>query len=253
MTMESAINLEHVFFSYQNTVVLKDICFRIDLGEFVGIIGPNGGGKTTLLKIIMGFLKPLSGKVEVFGHPPLSKPQEIAYVPQSMRFDRQFPISVLELVLSGRLAHLPWYGKYSSRDKLAAIEALKQVGIAELQHHAFGTLSGGQAQRALIARALASNPKLLLLDEPTASVDAQAEADIYAILNELRGKMTIVMVTHDLAAAVDQVQRLICVQGSAISLRPSEVCEHFALGLYHTPLQQTQHPKLPVIPNLSKL
>ncbi len=242
-----AVILENVFFSYQNTPVLKDVTFQIASGEFIGIIGPNGGGKTTLLKIIMGFLKPASGKIEILGHPASSMEAGVAYVPQSMRFDRQFPISVLELVLSGRLAHLPWHGQYSLEDKRAAQKSLESLGIAHLQHQAFGMLSGGQAQRALIARALVSNPKLLLLDEPTASVDSQAEADIYALLNQLRGKMTILMVTHDLAAAVDQVQRLICVQGSVISILPSEVCEHFALGLYHTPLQQTKHTKLPVI------
>jgi zinc transport system ATP-binding protein len=251
--MESAVRLEHVFFSYQNTPVLRDITFDIAHGEFVGIIGPNGGGKTTLFKIIMGFLPPLSGKVAIFGHSPITLKEGIAYVPQSMRYDRQFPISVMELVLSGRLSQLPWHGQYSSADKLAAQQALHRVGIAHLQHQAFGTLSGGQAQRALIARALVSNPKLLLLDEPTASVDSQAEADIYALLNELRGTMTILMVTHDLRAAVDQVERVICVQGTAMVLHTSEVCEHFALGLYHTPLQQTQHTKLPVIPTSKHL
>jgi zinc transport system ATP-binding protein len=162
---------------------------------------------------------------------------QVAYVPQGLRFDRQFPISVMEVVLSGRLSRLPWYGLYSSADKKAAHEALDLVGMLPYSHCVFGNLSGGQAQRALIARALVSEPQLLLLDEPTASVDAQAETLIYSILKQLQKKMTILMVTHDLRAAIDIVDRVLCVQGGVLSLLPQEVCEHFALGLYHTPLQ----------------
>jgi len=234
--MNPAIHLENVSFAYQDTPVLKKVTINIRPGDFVGIIGPNGGGKTTLLKLILGFLKPLSGKIEVFGMQPQFARQKLGYVPQIARFDRQFPISVYELVLSGRLSFLPWYGYYGKADKLAALEALEMMGLSRLKDKAFGTLSGGQAQRALIARALVSDPELLILDEPTASVDSQAEADIYAILKKLSGKKTILMVTHDLKAAINEVQQVICVQQEAISLSPHEVCEHFAFGLYHKPL-----------------
>ncbi len=234
--MNTAIDLKHLFFSYQDRLVLKDISFSVMEGEFVGIIGPNGGGKTTLLKLILGFLKPESGSVEIFGKSPYSVLKQIAYVPQTARFDRQFPISVMELVLSGRLSRLPWYGKYSAEDKKKALEALEKVDLADMQNASFGTLSGGQAQRALIARALVSEPKLLLLDEPTASVDSQAEAHIYEILEGLRGIITIMMVTHDLNAVIDHVDRVICVQNTAFVLKPEEVCQHFAIGLYHGPL-----------------
>jgi zinc transport system ATP-binding protein len=236
------IEFDQVSFSYQNTPVLNQVTFQVYPGEFVGLIGPNGGGKTTLLKLILGFLKPSRGILHVFGkiardgeHTP---PNQIAYVPQSMRFDRDFPISVEEVVLSGLISHLPWYGQFRSSDRKRAKEALEETGLAHLSDHPFGTLSGGQAQRVLIARALVSQPQLLLLDEPTASVDSQAEADIYAILNKLKGKMTILMVTHDLLAAIEQVQRVLCVQGGVISLKPEEVCKHFAFGLYHMPLIQ---------------
>ena len=215
--------------------------FSIRPGEFVGIFGPNGGGKTTLLKLIMGFLKPTSGKLAIFSESSKDAIQQISYVPQSLRFDKQFPISVREVVLSGRLSHLPWYGVYRKEDKQAAIEALEKVRMLEFQDKAFGTLSGGQAQRVLIARALVSNPKLLLLDEPTASVDAQAENEIYALLKELRGKMTILMVTHNLQVAIKLVDRVLCVRGEVISIKTEEVCEHFALGLYHTPLINIKH------------
>lgn len=234
--MDFVVDVERLSFAYQDSWVLKDASFSISSGEFVGIIGPNGGGKTTLLKLLMGFLKPASGIIRVFGGSPNSAQKRLSYVPQVMRFDKQFPISVLEVVLLGRLSHLPWYGRHHNTDREAALDALNKVGLADFQGNAFGTLSGGQAQRVLIARALVSNPDLLLLDEPTASVDIQAEAEIYSLLHELRGKMTILMVTHDLKAAIDYVQKVICVQHSIVTLSPQEVCEHFAMGLYHTPL-----------------
>lgn len=235
------IDCSEVSFSYQQMSVLNHISFQIFPGEFVGIIGPNGGGKTTLLKLIMGFLKPSNGTIRVFGEIAGSRPANdipLAYVPQTMRFDREFPISVEEVVLAGLLSHLPWYGKFKAKDRQAALQALDLVGLADLLNAPFGTLSGGQAQRVLIARALVSQPQLLLLDEPTASVDSQAEADIYAILQKLKGQMTILMVTHDLQTAIDHVERVLCVKGNVFSLKPEEVCEHFALGLYHSPLIQ---------------
>ncbi len=235
--MNEIVTCDHVSFSYRDTPVLTDVSFRINPGEFVGIIGPNGGGKTTLLKLILGFLKPTSGAISVLGSPAGVSTTRIAYVAQGLRFDRQFPISVMELVLSGRLSRLPWYGVYSREDRAAALEALEKVGMVDFCDYAFGNLSGGQAQRALIARALVSNPDLLLLDEPTASVDSQAEGVIYEILQSLRQSMTILMVTHDLRAAINLVDRVLCVQGGLLSLLPQEVCEHFAIGLYHAPLQ----------------
>lgn len=245
--MNDIVNLENVTFSYEDVPVLQNASCTIYEGEFVGIIGPNGGGKTTLLKIVMGFLKPQKGKVRVFGKPPTEEYSNIGYVPQTIRFDKLFPISVLEVVLQGRLSHLPWYGFYSQYDKDFALDVLKRVGMADFQNKAFGTLSGGQAQRVLIARALASNPKLLLLDEPTASVDSQAQAEIYALLKSFEGDITILMVTHDLNIAVENVKKVICVQRTVVALTPQEVCEHFALGLYHTPLITgiQNHKKIP--------
>jgi zinc transport system ATP-binding protein len=236
-----SIEFEHVSFSYSNTSVLQNVSFQLYSGEFIGMIGPNGGGKTTLLKLILGFLKPTQGSIRVFGKaagsPLLS--QKIAYVPQSVRFDRDFPISVEEVVLSGLISRLPWYGRFRTADRIAARKALERIGFSHLTEAPFGTLSGGQAQRVLIARALVSNPQLLLLDEPTASVDNRAEADIYALLHQLKGQMTILMVTHDLGAAMEQVERILCVQGNVIPLKPEEVCKHFAFGLYHMPLIQS--------------
>lgn len=232
----TVVRVKKLSFAYQDFLVLRDVNLSVNAGEFVGIIGPNGGGKTTLLKLLMGFLQPLAGSIEVFGKEPADTLSRIAYVPQTSRFDKQFPISVLEVVLLGRLSHLSWYGRYSQADQQAALAALEKVQLLDLKNRAFGTLSGGQAQRVLIARALVSNPDLLLLDEPTASVDMQTQTEIYALLRALCGTMTIMMVTHDLNVAINHVQKVICVQNEVITLKPQEVCEHFALGLYHPPL-----------------
>jgi zinc transport system ATP-binding protein len=234
--MKSIIRLENISFSYQDAVVLEDVAIQVQQGEFMGIFGPNGGGKTTLLRLIMGFLKPQSGEIKVLDKSPAAARDKISYVPQGLRFDRQFPISVSEVVLSGRLASLPWYGKFSPEDIDKAEGMIAKVGLADMRNRAFGTLSGGQAQRTLIARALVSDPEILLLDEPTASVDAKAEIEIYKFLEELRGKITILMVTHHLRTAIEQVDRVLLVRKNVVSLLPEEVCEHFAIGLYHPPL-----------------
>lgn len=231
-----AVAVNDLTFSYDDAPVLKSIAFTIEQGEFIGVIGPNGGGKSTLLKILMGLLHPQSGNVSIFGKPPKESLDLIGYVPQHPRFDRSFPISVLELVLMGRLKWLPWWGGYSKEDISEAHAALKEVGIFDLKERPLGTLSGGQMQRALIARALASKPEILLLDEPTASVDKEAEGLIFSLLKTLSKKITIILVTHDLKTAVELVDRIICVERTVSCFKVSEVCEHFALGLYHAPL-----------------
>lgn len=231
-----SVKLEEVSFAYRDQNILENVSFNLKDGEFVGVFGPNGGGKTTLLKLIMGFLKPSKGKIEVLGVSPKKAQQHIAYVPQSLRFDRQFPVTVGEVVLSGRLFNLPWYGRYKKEDEIAAEEVMDSLRLTHLKKQPFGNLSGGQAQRTLIARALVSNPKLLLLDEPTASVDTKAQSEIYEILDLLKGKMSIIMVTHHLRTAIKQVERVLCVNKTVADLKPEDVCEHFAMGLYHPPL-----------------
>jgi zinc transport system ATP-binding protein len=240
--MPKLIDVSNLTFAYEDMPVLENVSVQIQAGEFVGIFGPNGGGKSTFLKLLMGFLKPKKGKIEIGGVSPAAARRKIAYVPQIALFDKQFPISVLEVVLMGCLSELTLWGSYSEKSKRKAKEALEQVGMLEKQHQAFGTLSGGQAQRVLIARALASNPEILLLDEPTASIDTEAEGAIYNILSEMKGSKTILMVTHDLQTIHKQAERLLCIQRQLTSFSPNEVCAHFALGLYHPPLTKRPQP-----------
>ncbi len=222
------IKAEHLFFQYEDVPILEDISFEIQPGEFIGVFGPNGGGKTTLLKLIMGFLKPRQGKLTTVAR------ESMGYVPQISQLDRQFPLTVLDVVMMGCLDKSIWRSyQIGAREK--ALQALSDMGMQDYQDHPFGTLSGGQTQRVLIARALVSDPAILLLDEPTASVDAQAEDNITHILESLKGKMTLIMVTHDLHLILKKADRLLCVNRRITPYSSSEVCDHFSQGLYHRP------------------
>lgn len=231
-----AIQANNLVFQYQETPILENASFEIQKGEFIGIFGPNGGGKTTLLKLIMGFLKPQKGSLKIFGESPELAREKIGYVPQIFDLDRQFPITVLEVVMMGCLDKSPWHS-YTSNAREKARASLNLLGMLDFQNQAFGTLSGGQAQRTLIARALVSQPSLLLLDEPTASVDAAAEESIYQVLGQLKGTMTIVMVTHDLQVMMQKADRFICVNREVTPYSQADVCGHFAQGLYHPPIK----------------
>ncbi len=231
-----ALILKNISFSYDKTSILENVNLTIDEGDFIGIFGPNGGGKTTLLQLIMGFLEPNQGKISLWGNSPQENTSFIGYVPQIARFDKQFPITVEEVVQMGCLSKLSFFGTLKPYYKQLVLDSLEKVGMSSFKNNSFGDLSGGQAQRVLIARALVSNPKLLILDEPTASVDPQAEEEIMKILTSLKGSVTILMVTHDLQTILQKVEKLLCVHKHIHTLSPTEVCEHFGLGLYHSPL-----------------
>ncbi|MES2273262.1 MAG: ABC transporter ATP-binding protein [Chlamydiota bacterium] len=233
---QRAVQIENLSFLYETVPVLQSVNLQILQGEFIGIMGPNGGGKTTLLKLLMGFLRPSLGKISIFGQTPLQARLKIGYVPQIYRTDRDFPISLYELVLLGSLSKATFWGGYPSVVKQSALELIDQLGLTPHKNKSFGALSGGLAQRALLARALLSDPEILLLDEPTANIDPPSSAIIFEMLKWLKKNKTIILVTHDLRTIVERVDRILCVQGQVTSLLPQEVCEHFALGLYHTPL-----------------
>ncbi len=220
MNAAPAVLLKQVTFAYEWSPVLKDVNLRIDPGEFLSVIGPNGGGKTTLLKLLLGLIKPASGAVRVFGEEPEVARWRVGYVPQHCQFDPMFPMRAFDVVLMGRLGNRIPIGPYRRTDKEAACEALRQVGLWELRRQPIATLSGGQRQRALIARALASNPDLLLLDEPTAHVDVAAQYDLTSLLENFSPRMTIVMVTHDVGFVPSRVKRVVCVN-TTVAVHPT--------------------------------
>lgn len=232
------IDVSDLSFSYGKgeTLVIDNISFSIEKGAFVGIFGPNGGGKTTLLGLLLGLLKPSKGKIAVLGTSPQKASARVGYVPQMRRFDKQFPITVFEVVLQGLLSTHKGWGGFSKKAKQQALEALEQVGLSHYAKKPFGELSGGQTQRVLIARALAGKPELLLLDEATAGIDPVALEEVISILLELKGKMTILLVTHELQSIARAMDYLLCINQTATRYTPQQVCGHFALGLYHPPL-----------------
>ncbi|MEN9654541.1 MAG: hypothetical protein RL235_653 [Chlamydiota bacterium] len=236
------IVLNDISFAYRSDPILQDINLAISQGQLVGVIGPNGGGKTTFLKLILGLLAPTKGQVQVFGRSPSEAALQVGYVPQAHRFDRAFPIAVYELVLMGALSACTSWGRYPKAVRQRADALLEEVGLIGYRNAPFSALSGGQAQRALFARALMTNPKMLLLDEPTSHLDPSSSKIILRKLKALKGQTTILFVTHDYQSVVEIADQVLCVQGQVTSYMPSDVCGHFALGLYHAPL--TKGPAL---------
>lgn len=209
--MVPALEIEELSVYYGEDCALENISLNVEQNEFLGIIGPNGGGKTTLLKAILGLVQPRAGMIRILGETGDKARRSIGYVPQFSRFDRRFPISVEEVVLMGRLAgRSPWFVRYGRADRGMAASLLERLEIADLGRRQIGQLSGGQLQRVMIARALAVEPRILILDEPTASVDSASKTRIYDILRDLNREMTILIVTHDLSAVSSNIGKIAC-------------------------------------------
>ncbi|NTW55186.1 MAG: ABC transporter ATP-binding protein [Chlorobaculum sp.] len=222
--------------------VLDGLSLSVHEGDFLAVLGPNGGGKTTLLKVMLGLVKPSSGSVTVFGKEPGQASGRIGYVPQRLDFDRSFPISAMEVVLMGRLSRKKLFQRYGREDRQKALDALETTGLASLAQRRIGALSGGELQRALIARALAGEPELLLLDEPTASVDPEMKTTIYDLLDQLRKQHTIVLVTHDTGTIGRHVSRIACLNCTLDMHEPGSTLGRTALEkLYHFPVDVVEH------------
>ncbi len=191
--------------------VLEDVDLTITAGDFLGIVGPNGGGKTTLLKLLLGLLKPRRGTVRVFGRRPSAVRHRIGYVPQHAGIDPTVPANALDVVLMGRLHGASWGPRFAAADVEAALAALARTGTAELARRPIAAMSGGQRQRVLIARALAADAELLLLDEPTTGVDLHMEREVVELLERLNETLPIVMVSHDVALVSAVLGRVACV------------------------------------------
>jgi zinc transport system ATP-binding protein len=220
-TEKSAVSVRDVYFSYDGrNVVLENANFDILEGEFAAVIGPNGGGKTTLLKLILGLLEPQSGIIHVFDGRPATARRRVGYMPQYPRLDPEFPVTTMDVALMGRLGHTPAVGSFSRGDREAAHSALEEVGCADLGRRPFSTLSSGERQRVLIARALACQPDLLLLDEPTSNLDPSIQDDVQELLHTLNKRMTIVVVSHDVAFVSKYVKRVVCVNRT-VALHPT--------------------------------
>jgi len=281
---EPVISLQGVTFSYGGEPVLEDVNLSVDDREAVCVVGPNGGGKTTLVKLILGLLAPDRGEIRVFGQSPHRARLRAGYMPQHVQHDSQFPVTAMDIVMMGRLgqrpdkplavSHEPPTGGNSPEDKSsgqdarapggtpawqtflanltgwrgradrrAAADALKQVGMTDFGRRPFASLSGGQRQRVLIARALCGNPDLLLLDEPTSSVDTLVESQLLELLRELNRQMTIVMVSHDLGFVSELVDRVVCVNRRVVIHRTSEMTGDAIRDIYGGEVRRVHHDK----------
>jgi zinc transport system ATP-binding protein len=210
-TSNPIIELAHVAFAYNAEAVLEDVSMVVRQGDFIAMIGPNGGGKTTLLKLILGLVKPLAGEIRVLGQTPLQASPKIGYVPQDVHINSKFPITAIDVVLMGKLDPKKRWARESAANRQEALVALERLGMGGEAHKKIGELSGGQRQRVFIARALVSKPKLLLLDEPTASIDTKGQADFFEMLKDLNKDVTILVVSHDLLVISRYVKSVACV------------------------------------------
>ena len=242
---QEVVKFENVWAYYNETPALQDINFSIYDRDFLGIIGPNGGGKTTLLKIILGLIKPRRGKVTVLGKDPYESRSQIGYVPQKSFFDKNFPINVWQVTLMGRYSHTGLFHRYSSEDKKKAEEALDRVSMLEYRDRQIGELSGGQQKRVFIARALSSDPKILLLDEPMESVDPKVQGELYSLLKELQKEMAIVLVSHDVAAISIYVDKIACLNQTLVYHGPKEISAEVLEGTYQCPIHLIAHGTIP--------
>ena len=242
--MKKILELNSVYAGYGNDVILRDISMVINDLDFIGIIGPNGGGKTTLLRVILGLIKPYRGTVRFFNEDKPKDENTIGYLPQINRIDTRFPISVIDVVLSGLMSKEGPFSRYSGKQKKRAEELLDQLGIIELKRKPVGELSGGQLQRVYLCRAIISSPRLLMLDEPNTFVDTKFETDFYGILKELNTRMAVIVVSHDVGTISWYVKTIACVNRN-LHYHPTNIITQEQLASYNCPIQIITHGDVP--------
>ncbi len=228
---QPVVTVHDLHFAFGKQPVFTGAEAVITSGSFVSIVGPNGGGKTTLLKLILGLIHPDRGWVRLFGQKPSRSRGRVGYMPQHAHLDPQFPVTVMDVVLMGRLRPGRLAGPFRAGDRNIALNALRETEMADLQDRPFSALSGGQRQRVLIARALACEPDLLLLDEPTASLDPTVQGDLFELLHRLNERMTVVLVSHDVSTVSRHVDSILCINQGIDEHPASEITGALA-GLF---------------------
>lgn len=225
---DKIIYLKDIEFSFTDVPVLKNVNLSIEKNSFCCFFGPNGGGKTTLLKILLGLIKPDKGEIKIFGNSVEKARKKIGYIPQHFPYDRDFPITTLDFILLGTNS---FFFSYQNRKKGRML--LKKMELDTMEKNLLGSLSLGQLQKALIAKALIKDPEILILDEPTAHLDPKEQEKFYQIISSYKNIKTILMVTHDLKFASKKDQKIFLVNRFIEEKLPEQICEHFSLGLYH--------------------
>jgi zinc transport system ATP-binding protein len=239
---EWLLEMRSVSASYDSGIVLKNVDFRVSENDFIGVIGPNGGGKTTLLRLILGLVKPVIGKL-VFNDPLLSC-NSIGYLPQVSTGDNNYPVTVKDVILSGLMMRKGLISRMTPADKQKADKVLEELGLSDLKGASLSELSGGQVQRVLLGRAIIGEPVLLLLDEPGNFVDSNFENDFYEKLKYLNNRMAILMVSHDIGTITSYVKSFACVNRS-LHYHPSSEITNEELVAYGCPIQLVTHGFVP--------
>ncbi len=235
------VEINDVAFAYNREPVLQDVKLDIRQGDFIAMIGPNGGGKTTLLKLILGLLKPGAGTIRVMGKPALKAAPDIGYVPQNVHINSGFPITALDVVLMGKLSPKKRWSRNSAADRRDAIAALERLQMASHAENRISELSGGQRQRVFIARALVTQPALLLLDEPPASIDTQSQSAFFKLIKKLNEKITILVVSHDLMVISQYVKSVACVNKRLHYHDQAEITGEMLETMYACPVELVAH------------
>lgn len=238
--MKKLLEIKELSAGYENQIVLENVSLDIFSNDFIGVIGPNGGGKTTLIKTILGLVKPISGEMNLL----ISK-KNIGYLPQVNQIDKRFPISVIDVVRSGK-ANTALFSSFhkNSQEKEKAEALLQEMGITSIRNKSIGELSGGQMQRVFLCRALMNEPQLLILDEPSTYVDNNFEGELYLKLKELNNRMAILLISHDVGTISFFVKTIACVNRS-LHHHPSNIISEEQLASYNCPLQIVTHGNIP--------
>ena len=239
--MDKVIDLKDIWVSYDTVPVLEAVNLAVEDKDFLAIIGPNGGGKSTLLKVILGLIRPYRGSVELLGGNPEKTRKYVGYVPQYISSNLEFPISVWDTVLMGRLSHKGPLRAFDEEDKRAAEEALKTVDMLDFRDRQIGELSGGQKQRVFIARSLVIHPKLLILDEPSTGIDSKRQKEFYELLNRLKSEIAILLVTHDIGALSVYVDKIACLNRKLHYHNSKEVSAEDLEETYQCPVELIAH------------
>jgi zinc transport system ATP-binding protein len=242
--MDSIVEIRNLSVGYDQNIVLQDINLSIQQFDFIGIIGPNGGGKTTLLKALLGLLPPLTGEIIFAESMTGGNTHRIGYLPQINNIDRKFPVTVFDVVRSGLMSRKRLTGGYSKDENERANSLMSEMGISGIRNKAIGELSGGQIQRALLCRALINNPRLLILDEPNTYVDNRFERELYEKMKLLNEKLAILLVSHDLGTISTYVKSYACVNGTLHYHSGNKVTPEL-LKSYECPIQIISHGDIP--------
>jgi zinc transport system ATP-binding protein len=240
---EKIVSIKGLWIYRAGNSVLEDINLELEAGDFLGLIGPNGGGKSTLLKAMLGLIKPDRGSISLFGLPPAAARSCVGYMPQKTIFDRSFPINALDVVLMGRYSRRGLIYRYTSQDRQAALKALQSVGMEDRAMREIGSLSGGEQQRVFVARSLVSDPELLLLDEPTTGVDSAQQTEFYDLLCHLNRDLSIaiVLVSHDITAISKYVSKIACLNQRLYYHDSKELSNDDIEKAYGCPVEMIAH------------